>query len=144
MNRDEIMSFLSADSNPRGQQVEIGPSEVGGCRRAVWHRIQRTPVINPPRYRLSGNMGTAIHQWIERQIRMYDPFEERYLTEVEIEAGGLIGHADVYDTLNGTVVDWKTITKKKASYFPSSQQRMPRLGASRGARARSVCHCGCS
>jgi hypothetical protein len=70
-------------------------------------------------------MGTAIHDAIERKIKRTDnPFTPRYRTEMEVTHDGLTGHVDLYDTETYEVVDWKTITKKKVSYFPSSQQRM--------------------
>ncbi len=27
----------------RSQQVEVGPSSIGGCRRRVWHDLKQTP-----------------------------------------------------------------------------------------------------
>lgn len=43
--------------------------------------------------------------------------------ELEVAAGGLVGHVDCYDREAETVWDWKTTTKKNLSGFPSQQQR---------------------
>lgn len=122
MNLDEILEVLNGDTNKRGRQKQIGPSEIGGCRRAVWHRVQGTPVVSPQTKRLAANMGTAIHRWIERQFDLRDPFETRYLREVEVEYDGLMGHVDLYDKQDHMIVDWKTTRKSKLSNFPSVQQ----------------------
>ena len=34
------------NSRPRSNQVQIGPSELGGCRRKVWYRLNDQPETN--------------------------------------------------------------------------------------------------
>ena len=45
----------------RSTQVQIGPSEVGGCRRKVWYRLNDQPETNNNELKLAAIMGTAIH-----------------------------------------------------------------------------------
>ena len=113
----------SALDSERSQQASIGPSELGGCRRRVYHRIHKTPVVNDNVLTLSAVMGTAIHGYIEKIISKQDPTKHRFETEIEVEADGIKGHVDVYDRLNHEVMDWKTTKIKNLGYFPSQQQR---------------------
>lgn len=120
--------ILSAqNSSKRGRQTEVGPSEVGGCARALWNRLNDVEVTNPDTIRFPAAFGSAIHHHIQEAFRRQDPFEERYLIEREwrSEAHELMGHIDLYDIENKEVVDWKSSTKKSLSggYFPSRQQR---------------------
>jgi hypothetical protein len=123
MNRNKIVDIVRGKS-ARDNQVEVGPSEIGGCRRKVWHRLQQTPTINHDTLRMAAWMGTSIHKAIEAEIIKTDPFEDKYLLEVEVHRDGLMGHVDCYDIAEKQVVDWKTTTKKNLSSFPSDQQRM--------------------
>jgi hypothetical protein len=122
MNRGEILKVITGTSSKRDRQVQVGPSEIGGCRRKVWHRLNGTPNLNVT-LRLPALMGTAIHHMIEKQLDDLDPFNTRYLRELEVEHDGFMGHVDCYDTVEKMVIDWKTTTKKNISKFPSSQQR---------------------
>lgn len=123
MNIDEITGIILSGQTARDVQTDVGPSEIGGCPRRVWHRLQGTPVTNPDTLQLAARMGTAIHAWIEKQFTRHDPFGERFLLETEVEAFGIRGHVDCFDTHLGEVIDWKTTTKKNLSRFPSAQQR---------------------
>ena len=124
MNNELLTKILVGNKTKRDKQVRIGPSEIGGCRRKVWHRIQETPITNPDTLRLAAWMGTAIHAAIEKEFDRHDPFSLRYVREAEVEYEGMMGHVDCYDILEEEVIDWKTITKKKAAKFPSDQQIM--------------------
>ena len=119
-----MMGFVIGSETKRDRQQGVGPSEIGGCSRRVWERLQGNPVVNRETLRLAARMGTAIHKEIEYEVALTDPFEERFLREVEVEGHGLVGHVDLYDKRDREVVDWKTTTKKNLSYFPSEQQLM--------------------
>jgi hypothetical protein len=97
----------------------VGPSEIGGCRRKVWEKLQGTPVTNPDTLQMAANMGTAWHSWIESRLAG-DP---RFLLEVKRERDGIRGTADCFDLERRMVVDWKTIKLSGVPYFPSKQQR---------------------
>jgi len=45
----------------RSVQTQVGPSEIGGCARKVWYRLNSQPVTNDNELKLAAIMGTAIH-----------------------------------------------------------------------------------
>jgi len=105
-------------SRPRSLQAWVGPSEIGGCQRRLWYRINGTPKTNLTTLGLAASMGTAIHTMIENAFAG----DGRYLIESEFKKDELVGHVDLIDTETHTVWDWKTTTKNSLSYFPSQQQ----------------------
>jgi len=107
----------------RSTQVQIGPSEVGGCRRKVWYRLNDQPETNDNLSKLAAIMGTAIHAEIEKAIESVDPNGEKYKVELEVEYGDIKAHIDLFVPETGDVIDWKTVKVKNLSYFPSLQQR---------------------
>ena len=107
----------------RSTQVQIGPSEVGGCRRKVWYRLNDQPETNDGELKLAAIMGTAIHAEIEKAISALDPKGEKYWVETSVEYNGMKAHIDLYIPETGDVIDWKTVKVKNLSYFPSLQQR---------------------
>lgn len=119
MDLSLLRSVFDTSESERSLQREVGPSEIGGCRRKVWHRLQGTAPLNPT-LGMAAFMGTAIHEKIERRLSVLD--NDRFMIEVEVEFDGLKGHVDLYDTVAREVIDWKTITLKKKRWFPSEQQ----------------------
>lgn len=112
--------------NARGrtQQVEIGPSSIGDCRRKVYHQIKQTPETNPETEILASVLGIFIHEGIEKVMRQEDsPFAEskKFLLEHETRYNEMPGHIDFFHKGFGVVVDWKTSKMKnlKADQFPS-------------------------
>jgi hypothetical protein len=122
---NDLIKAITASSrnSARSNQTAIGPSEIFGCRRATWNRINNVTKTNPNTLALAGIMGTAIHSYIQQAFNRQDPFGDRYLLEEEVEYEGLMGHIDMFDKVNQEVVDWKTVKKANLSYFPSEQQR---------------------
>lgn len=120
---NEIIKFirLKALESERSLQVDIGPSELGGCRRKVWYRINRQFPTNYNTLVLSSMMGTAIHKYIDDAI--WNKFHPRLETEIEVSHEGIRGHIDCYVPSEEEVIDWKTTKKANLSYFPSLQQR---------------------
>jgi hypothetical protein len=116
---DEVRGLLLTGKTERDRQREIGASEIGGCRRKVWHRIEGTPDTNLRTLRLASSLGTAIHTWIEGRIAGQD----RFLVEISVERDGIKGHVDCFDQERLEVIDWKTIKLSGVPYFPSKQQR---------------------
>ena len=98
MEKDFVLSLMSNKRSARSLQKAVGPSEIGGCRRQVWHRVNSTPVTNVDTLEMAAWMGTAIHTALENRIERADPFHERYLTELEVSADGIKGHIDGNDT----------------------------------------------
>jgi hypothetical protein len=107
----------------RSQQVELGPSSIGGCRRRAWHELKQTPETNSDTESLAAILGTFIHGGIEKAIRREDPFGDNFMIEIEVQHGNLKGHCDLFIKDKGIVVDWKTTKVKSLRYFPSKQQR---------------------
>lgn len=107
------------NSRPRSTQVQIGPSELGGCRRKVWYRLNNQPETNENEMKLAAIMGTAIHGAIENALSN----NKDVVLEQTVEHNGMKAHVDLYIPSTGDVVDWKTVKLKNLSYFPSQQQR---------------------
>lgn len=121
--KQELIDRLTKADGARGRsvQVNVGPSEIGGCSRKLWHRINQTEPTNPDTLRLAAIMGTAIHAMIEEVFAG----DDRFQVEVEVEADGVMGHIDLIEA-NGdgthAVWDWKTTTKGSLPWFGSAQQ----------------------
>ena len=107
------------NNRPRSTQVQIGPSELGGCRRKVWYRLNDQPETNENELKLAAIMGTAIHSAIESAFAG----NSSILLEQTVEYGGMKAHVDAYLPDTGDVIDWKTVKARNLSYFPSQQQR---------------------
>ena len=107
----------------RSVQTQVGPSELGGCRRKVWYRLNSQVETNDNELKLAAIMGTAIHATIEEALALADPTGEKYVVESEVEYNGMKAHIDLWIPETGAVVDWKTSKIKNLSYFPSKQQR---------------------
>ena len=107
------------NSRPRSTQVQIGPSELGGCSRKVWYRLNDQPETNDNELKLAAIMGTAIHNAIEDAL----DGREDLMIETQVEYNGMKAHIDLFIPESGDVVDWKTVKKQNLSYFPSQQQR---------------------
>jgi len=118
----QVLRDKDAD-RARSKQTQVGPSELGGCRRKVWYRLNDQPETNDNELKLSAIMGTAIHAEIEKAIAIADPKGEKYWVETSVEYNGMKAHIDLYIPETGDVVDWKTVKVKNLSYFPSLQQR---------------------
>ena len=101
----------------RSTQVRIGPSEMGGCRRRIWYRLNGVVGGNET-IALPAIMGTAIHTAIESAFAGTEGIE----LEVELTVGNVVGHVDLIDVREGVIWDWKTTTMKSLGYFPSVQQ----------------------
>ena len=114
-----IDALVKADTaRPRSQQTAIGVSQLGGCRRQVWHKSRGDAETNTT-LRLPAIMGTAIHGAIESAIGSTSA-----LIEERIEIDGLPpATIDYFDPKTGEVVDWKTITLKNTAYFVTQQKR---------------------
>ena len=123
--KDLLIEILRAKdaSRPRSTQTQVGPSELGGCRRKVWYRLNDQIETNENELKLAAIMGTAIHAEIEKALAIADPSGEKYVVETEVEYGGMKAHIDLWIPSTGDVVDWKTVKVKNLNYFPTKQQR---------------------
>ena len=116
-----LIDALHEKENSRGRskQKQVGPSELGGCRRKVWYKLNDQPATNGGELKLAAIMGTAIHSAIENALAKNDNF----ILEATVEFNGMKAHIDLFIPETGDVVDWKTVKYKNLSYFPSQQQR---------------------
>ena len=123
--KELLLTVLHAkDANrSRSKQTQVGPSEIGGCRRKVWYRLHDQHETNENQSKLAAIMGTAIHAAIEEAITEIDPEGKDYLVETEVAFGDLKAHVDLFVPGTGAVIDWKTSKVKNLSFFPSVQQR---------------------
>jgi hypothetical protein len=120
----DIPTFIKAmvdsdNERSRSKQTAIGVSQLGGCRRKVWHQIQGHEGTNST-LRLASIMGTAIHEAIENSLS--NSVTALYEHRVEIE-GYPPATIDFYDPETKAVWDWKTITLKNVPYFQSQQKK---------------------
>jgi len=123
--KELLLTVLHAKdaTRDRSTQTQVGPSEIGGCRRKVWYRLNEQPHTNEDQSKLAAIMGTAIHAAIEEAIGHLDPDGKDYLVETEVAHGDMKAHVDLFIPSTGAVIDWKTSKVKNLSYFPSKQQR---------------------
>jgi hypothetical protein len=120
-----IKSLEAFDSQrDRSQQIEVGPSAIGGCRRQVYHILKESPKVNTETESLASILGTFIHAGIAEAIKREDPFGDNFIIEQEVTFGNLKGHVDLFIKDLGLVVDWKTTKKASLRYFPKLQQRL--------------------
>jgi CRISPR/Cas system-associated exonuclease Cas4 (RecB family) len=119
--KELLLTALKAGDAKRSRstQVQIGPSEVGGCRRKVWYRLNNQPETNGGELKLAAIMGTAIHAEIERALAD----NPDVLIETEVEYNGMKAHIDCFVPSTGDVIDWKTSKVRNLGYFPTNQQR---------------------
>jgi hypothetical protein len=121
--RSMLIRSLTAynNSRDRNQQIELGPSSIGGCKRQVYHQIRQDEETNLDTEFLAALLGTFIHTGIEESLRLEDPFGSDHLKELEVSFNGLTGHVDFYHNKHLIIVDWKTTVKKNLKDFPSQQ-----------------------
>lgn len=118
-----LSGALTAQDNQRdrSKQKEIGPSQLGGCKRQVYYQLTGTPEIQETE-KLPAILGTFIHSGIAEAMKREDPFGDNFLIEQAFEGHGMPSHTDLYIRDKQLVVDWKTTTKASLRYFPSEQQ----------------------
>ncbi len=120
--------IIDADNDrDRSKQTEIGVSQLGGCKRQVWHQLQGAEKTNET-LRLAAWMGTAIHNEIERSFKKAIDkglVDSGVLLEKRFEASNGLPPAtiDFYDPVSKTITDWKTIKLSGIPYFGKLQQR---------------------
>jgi hypothetical protein len=112
---------------PRTLQRRIGPSEIGNpCQRCLAHKLAGTP--ERPEVGWLPYIGTCVHEMLANTFVQHEITREqlgmppRFLSEHKVNIGPILGdditgHADLFDTHTGTVVDFKivgTTTLKQA------------------------------
>ena len=115
--KELLLTALKAGDAKRSRstQVQIGPSEVGGCRRKVWYRLNDQPETNDNELKLAAIMGTAIHAEIEKALAD----NKDVLIETEVEYNGMKAHVDCF--VPATAVAMKGSKKGSGPCLSSSQ-----------------------
>lgn len=109
-------------AHPRSQQAELGPSDLGHkCSRRIGYQMLGVEPVNVGQgVAWKPTIGTAVHAWLETAFDAWnlsnDPCRgaERFLVETTVNVGDVngvpvFGHADLYDRVTATVVDWKVV-----------------------------------
>lgn len=109
-----VIMWAQADvMNPRGKQVEIGPSDLGTpCDRRVGYRLAGVTKVNTEFDPWPMIMGTAVHSWLEESFQAWNKHHdsEAWLTETTLQLDDIVqGHADLYSRDHKAVIDWKGV-----------------------------------
>jgi hypothetical protein len=143
---DELryLIMLYGTMSPRSQQRTIGPSQVGTpCTRKLAYMVTEADPSFGIGHSSSGSwrmsVGTAIHTYLAQAFIELnaDTYERegfsRFLVETTVNVGtinrrDIVGHADLYDRVTATVVDWKatsqTTIKSARANGPSATYRV--------------------
>ena len=124
--RDLLIHTLYSYDESRGRSLQVlpGASELGGCRRRTFYRMNEYPEVNYTS-KIAAIKGTAFHAHIEKAFEWLDPAGERFKVEVTVPGieGMGDGHVDLVDLERKRATDWKTTQKKSLRYFPKQGQR---------------------
>lgn len=120
----EYLDVIEAaiNAHPRSQQEALGPSDLGHkCSRRIGYQMLGVEPVNLHQgVAWKPAIGTAVHTWLETVFDAWNVTNdsyagaERFLVETTVEVGEVNGvpvqgHADLYDRVTATVVDWKVV-----------------------------------
>lgn len=104
---------LGAATSHRSLQPVIGMSEIGRiCERQIAYTLNGTEKSNltDP---LRALIGTGWHLAMEAMFKRLDGGSGRFLVERNVRFRGIPGTLDLYDRLEHTLIDWKTVLRSK-------------------------------
>jgi len=111
--------------SPRSKQIAIGPSEIGHeCSRRLAYKLLDW---EKPNEQSSGSwaaqVGTAIHAYLAEVFQKLEGYEVEQKVQIRANLSGTI---DLYDSIRGIVLDWKTVgytnLKERKSSGATQQQ----------------------
>ena len=104
---------------PRARQVAIGPSEMGHeCSRRLAYKLLDWEQVNVSQSsNWASQVGTAIHAHLADIFRKKEGFEVEQKVTIR---GQLAGTVDLFDTVRGIVMDWKTTGYSKLQEYRKS------------------------
>lgn len=112
---------------PRSKQVVIGPSEMGHeCTRRLAYKLLDWEKANETGSgSWAAQVGTAIHAYLAEVFSKIEGYEVEQKVTIR---GNLAGTIDLYDTVRGIVLDWKTVgysqLKERKSQGATHQQQV--------------------
>jgi len=116
-------------SSPRSLQKSLGPSELGDpCDRRIAYKIAGAVPVNIWADPWPAIVGTAIHDWLEKAINLYqDRVGDRgWLTELRVSPDPMVqGRSDVFNTRTKTILDYKTTGADKMRKLHRGQPPSP-------------------
>lgn len=120
---DNVKTF--AANAPRSLQKHIGPSQVGTpCERQLAYHLAGTEEARSFLDPWPSIVGTAVHAWLadcmdDHNRRLIAAGEEpRWHIERRVDVGlGLTGSSDCFDSITGTVIDWKILGNTQYSKY---------------------------
>jgi hypothetical protein len=104
---------------PRARQVAIGPSEMGHeCTRRLAYKLLDWEQVNVAQSsNWASQVGSAIHAHLAEIFRKKEGFEVEQKVTIR---GQLAGTVDLFDTVRGIVMDWKTTGYTKLQEYRKS------------------------
>lgn len=104
---------------PRAKQVAIGPSEMGHeCTRRLAYKLLDWPQVNvATNSNWASQVGTAIHAHLADIFRKIEGYEVEQKVTIR---GQLAGTVDLFDSVRGIVMDWKTTGYSKLQEYRKS------------------------
>ena len=113
--------------SPRSKQVVIGPSEMGHeCTRRLAYKLLDWDKPNDSgSSSWAAQVGTAIHSYLAEVFAKLEGYEVEQKVNIR---GNLSGTVDLYDSIRGIVIDWKTVgftqLKERRSDGATHQQKV--------------------
>ena len=113
--------------SPRSKQVVIGPSEMGHeCTRRLAYKLLDWDKPNDTgSSSWAAQVGTAIHTYLAEVFAKIEGYEVEQRVNIR---GNLSGTVDLYDSVRGIVIDWKTVgfnqLKERRSDGATHQQKV--------------------
>lgn len=121
--------LLFDQQRARSKQRELGWSEVGGCRKRAGYRMGGYEPTNPSAS-MQAILGSAIHDAVAKAVETVA--NGSYLTELEVDYAGVVGHLDRFHKPTGTLIDVKSTSSRWLEHIllhgPDDQHKMQLAG----------------
>lgn len=101
--------LLADQQRPRTQQVQIGFSDLGGCRKRAGYKLALTPHVNTAGS-IQAAIGTGVHDLVAKVLA--EQVEDGDLVEHQVSFAGITGRLDRYEAATRTVRDTKTTSAR--------------------------------
>lgn len=109
MTTTSALLLLADQQRPRTQQVGIGMSDLGSCRKRTGYKLAGVQPVNPVGS-VQAVMGSAIHDMVASIMNAVAKPGD--LVEHEVTFAGITGHVDRYEADEQKCVDTKTTSAR--------------------------------